>query len=103
MSSRESSLWFRIAGRHAAAMFAKLCGVDLRPHKFANWAVAQISIARMNGIVIRDDIGEVLAYQLLADSASADYLWNSLLDVMAEFGGGPVGLAGLLVLGEQRS
>jgi sarcosine oxidase subunit gamma len=100
---RESSLWFRVVGRHAAAMFAKLCGVDLRPHKFSNWAIAQTSIARMNGIVIRDDIGEVPAYHLLADSASADYLWNCLIDAMAEFGGGPVGLAGLLVLGEQRS
>ena len=68
--------------------------VNLRPHKFANWAVAQTSIVRMNGIVIRDDIGDASAYHLLADSASADYLWNCLLDAMTEFGGGPSVLPG---------
>ena len=31
----DTNCWFLISGRHAAAMFAKLCGVDLRPHKFA--------------------------------------------------------------------
>jgi len=30
----------------------------------------------------------------LADSASADYLWNCLLDAMTEFGGGPSVLPG---------
>jgi len=88
---RGTSFWFRLTGRHAATMFAKICGVDLRPHKFANHAVAQTSIARINGIVIRDDIGEVLGYHLLGDSASAEYLWRCLLDAMEEFGGGPIG------------
>jgi sarcosine oxidase subunit gamma len=41
----------------------------------------------------------VPVFHLLADSASADYLWEALLDAMAEFGGAPVGLAALRSLG----
>ena len=47
----------------------------------------------MNAVVIRDDRGGVLAYHLLGDSASAEYLWDCLNDAMAEFDGAPVGLA----------
>ena len=37
-------------------MFSKICGIDLRPEKFAMGAVAQTSIARLNGIVIHDNV-----------------------------------------------
>jgi sarcosine oxidase subunit gamma len=84
--------WLRVTGVHAPTMFAKICGVDLRPRKFANLAIAQTSVARLNGIVVRDDIGETVAFHLLADSASAEYLWDCLVDAMAEFDGRPAGL-----------
>jgi sarcosine oxidase, subunit gamma len=90
---RHSHFWFVVSGERAAAMFAKLCGVDLRPGKFANGRIAQTSLARMNAVVIRDDRGGTLAYHLLGDSASAEYLWDCLIDAMAEFDGAPVGLA----------
>lgn len=92
---RDSVCWFHVSGEKAAAMFAKLCGVDLKPASFAPHAVAQTSIARLNGIVIRDDLGQTPACHLLADSASAGYLWEVLGDAAAEFDGGPVGLDAL--------
>jgi sarcosine oxidase subunit gamma len=96
---RDSHAWFLVAGAEAAVLFAKLCGVDLRPGKFEDLAIAQTSVARLSAIVIRDDIGAQgdgqLAYHLLCDSASAAYLWDCLIDAMAEFDGGPVGLDAL--------
>ncbi len=92
---RETHAWFRLTGTAAPEMFAKLCAVDLRTQAFAPQRIAQTSIARLNGIVIRDDWGAVPAYHLLADSASAEYLWRALLDAMAEFDGAPVGLEAL--------
>lgn len=94
----DTNCWFLISGRHASEMLAKVCGVDLRPHKFADGAIAQTSVARLNAIVIRRDLGEVLAYDLLTDSASASYMWMCLLDAMAEFAGRPVGLAAARML-----
>ncbi len=92
---RDSHGWFLVSGGQSAAMFAKLCAVDLRPAKFPDLSIAQTSVARLSAIVIRDDRGDTLAYHLLADSASATYLWDCLIDAMAEFGGRPVGLAAL--------
>ena len=95
---RDTSFWFAVTGEKSAAMFAKICGVDLRPKSFANHAIAQTSVARTNCIVIRDDLGGVLAYHLLGDSASAGFVWSAVVDAMAEFGGALVGLDGLLKL-----
>jgi sarcosine oxidase subunit gamma len=88
----DANFEFLVGGRHAAEMFAKVCGVDLRPAAFAADAVAQTSVARLNAIVVRADVAAIPAYRLLGDSASAEYLWNSLLDAMAEYGGSIVGL-----------
>jgi len=88
----DTHCWFLAAGECAPDMLAKLCGVDLRPHKFAGGQVAQTSLARISCIVIRSDVGPARGYYLLADSASADYLWSCLEDAMAEFDGRAVGL-----------
>jgi len=91
----DTNCWFRIAGAEAPAMFTKICGIDLRLHKFSPGAIAQTSVAKLTAIVIRADLGRVPSFHLLTDSASAGFMWSSLLDAMAEFSGRPVGLAAL--------
>ena len=100
---RHSHFWFLVSGERAPAMFAKVCGVDLRPGKFADGRIAQTSLARMNAVVIRDDRGGCLAFHLLGDSASATYLWDCLVDAMAEFDAAPVGLAAVRGLADQTA
>jgi len=99
MPRADSHAWFALSGRAAPEMFAKICGIDLRLEKFEGGRIAQTSIAKMSGIILRQDQGATPLFHLLADSASADYLWDALLDAMAEFGGAPVGLAALRSLG----
>jgi sarcosine oxidase subunit gamma len=109
MPRDETHAWLAVTGEHAAAMFAKLCGVDLRPPAFPQGRVAQTSIARLNGVIVRDDRGGdrgddqggVPFFHLLADCAAAEYLWDCLLDAMAEFDGRPVGLTALRGLGAE--
>ena len=91
----ETHAWFLATGAQAPAMFAKLCAVDLRPQSFPNGEIAQTSLAKMTGTLVRDDLGDELAFHVLADSASTAYLWACLIDAMAEFDGGPVGLSAL--------
>jgi sarcosine oxidase subunit gamma len=88
---RESHCWFVVIGSDAAKMLAKLCGVDLSPSRFDVGQVAQTSVARLNAIVIRADLGGMLVFFVLADSASAEYLWDCLVDAMAEFEGAACG------------
>jgi sarcosine oxidase subunit gamma len=90
---RESHCWFVVIGSDAAKMFAKLS-----PSRFAIGQIAQTSVARLNAIVIRQDLGGLLAFSVLADSASAEYLWDCLLDAMAEFAGAVCGADAILEL-----
>ena len=91
----ETSCWLLLTGAHAPSMLAKVCAVDMKPHAFAPDAIAQTNVARLNVIVIRGDLGEVPAYDLITDIASAVYLWSALLDAMAEYEGAPIGLAAI--------
>jgi sarcosine oxidase subunit gamma len=84
---RDSHCWFVAVGEDAHKMFAKLCAVDLAPDRFADGQIAQTSVARLSAIVVRNDLKDALSFFLLADSASAEYLWDCLLDAMTEFGG----------------
>jgi sarcosine oxidase subunit gamma len=92
---QDSHFWFALTGDQASATLAKICGVDLRVARFADLSVAQTSVAHSNCVVIRADLGALPTFHLLGDSASADYMWDCLLDAMAEFDGRPVGLAAL--------
>ena len=94
----ETSCWLLLTGAHAPSMLAKVCAVDLRPQAFAPDAIAQTNVARLNVIVIRGDIGPVPAFDLITDIASAVYLWDALLDAMAEYDGAPIGRAAIRAL-----
>lgn len=72
-------------------MLAKLCAVDLAAHRFPVGKVAQTSVSGVTAIIIRHDVETSLALHVLADSASADYLWDCFLDAMDEFGGAVCG------------
>lgn len=98
MPRADSYCWFAITGECATEMLAKVCGVDLRVDKFDDGGVAQTSLARINATIVRNDLGATPAFYVLADSASADYLWPCLVDAMQEFQGGIVGLTALRVL-----
>ena len=90
----DSHCWFMLTGRHVPAMLAKLCGIDLRPDRFAPLRVAQTQAARLSVVILRDDTA-LPAWHLLTDSASADYAWGCLLDAMQEFAGKPAALTAL--------
>jgi len=100
MLRQEGFCWFALTGMRAAETMAKLCGVDMRPVKFADGEVAQTSVARLSAVVVRNDLRDVLAYHLYADSASAEYWWECLLDAAREFDGKPVGLDALRSLAD---
>lgn len=100
MPRAETHCWFALTGECVEEMLAKICGVDMRAHKFVDGSVAQTSLARINAVIVRNELGATGAFYILADSASADYLWPCLLDAMGEFDGRPVGLVALQTLAE---
>lgn len=95
---RDGHAWFLLIGRVAAPCLQKLVAVDLDPERFPDLSVAQTMAARLAAIVIRRDLGASPAFHLLADSASALYFWDVLVDAMREFNGAPAGLRALRAL-----
>ncbi|HIG66329.1 MAG TPA: sarcosine oxidase [Porticoccaceae bacterium] len=91
----DSHCWLAVTGNQAAEMFSKVCGVDLRSHKFALGNIAQTSVAKTNAIVIRQDLGQTLSYFILCDISATEFLWDCLLDAMQEYAGSPVGIRAL--------
>ena len=69
--------------------------MDLRPQHFENGQIAQTSLAKINAIILRSDIANLTNYAIFSDGSSVEYLWDSLLDAMAEHRGSPVGLEAL--------
>ena len=90
--------WFALIGDHASTTLAKVCGVDMRTHKFAECQIAQTSLARVNAIILRNDLATTPCFFILSDVSSTEYLWDALLDAMVEFHGSPVGIAALRTL-----
>ena len=94
----DSHCWLAVIGNQAAEMFSKVCGVDLRAHKFANNAVTQTSVAKVSAIIIRHDLGKTNCLYVLTDVSAAEFLWDCLLDAMLEYEGVPVGVASMRAL-----
>jgi sarcosine oxidase, subunit gamma len=84
---RDSHAWFVVTGADAPRMFAKLCAIDLAVDRFPDGSIAQTSVARLSAVVIRNDLAGAVAFSVLAESASAEYLWDCVIDAMAEFSG----------------
>jgi sarcosine oxidase subunit gamma len=93
---QDSHAWFMLTGHHLADIMAKVCGVDLRDDAFPIGSIAQTSVARVNAIVVSHQVNSTPVFSLLSDAASAEYLWEALLDAMQEFDGAVVGLSTLI-------
>jgi len=92
---QDSHAWFALTGAHLPETLAKVCGVDLREAAFPLGSIAQTSVARINVVMIHHEINGIPCSSILCDSAAAEYLWESLLDAMSEFGGEVIGTAAL--------
>ncbi len=94
----DSHCWFALTGEHAAATLAKVCGVDLRSHKFAEYSICQTSLAKVNAIILCINLAVTPCFFIFSDVSSTQYLWEAIMDAMAEFNGCCVGLEALRAL-----
>jgi len=79
---------FAVTGDYASDCFAKLCAVDLRDKHFDYLALAQTSVARSNGIIVRVHEDSSPHFLFLADLTASEYLWTSLMNAALEYDGG---------------
>jgi len=96
---QHSQIWFRLTGCNSVDMLAKLCAIDFRDSNFKMLQVAQTSVARLNAIILREDLGGSNAFHILADRGSAEYLWDCILDAGEEY---EIQVVGLKLLAELK-
>ncbi|WOE32446.1 MULTISPECIES: sarcosine oxidase [unclassified Acinetobacter] len=96
LARQDSHAWIQLTGHHIAQVMAKLCAVDLSADAFSVGQVVQTSIARINGIILNVSDLQTQKFNILCDRAAALYLWQVLLDAIAEFGGKAAGVDALL-------
>ena len=86
----------RLVGGDAAALLELVCNLDWSDRMTPNGAVVSASVAKVTCDIIRQDVpaaggngeggGAVRSYRLACDRSFAQYLFDVLLDVGAEFG-----------------
>lgn len=96
MPRQDSHACFCVSGINAPEMFATLCAVDLRVHKFSNYMIAQTSLARIGAIIIRADLGTLNNYFVLVENVAAEYCWDCLQDAMLALSGHVIGASTLV-------
>jgi sarcosine oxidase subunit alpha len=80
-----------VAGPHSRELLGKLCAQPLSPRDFPNHRVAQSSLVMVHTIIVRNDLGNLTAFELYVERPYAEYVWTSLMDAGHEFGIIPFG------------
>ena len=83
----------QLVGPHSRDLLGKLTALDLSPPQFGDLACTQGSVANVHAIVIRADVGGMLAYEVYCGREFGEYLWDALRDAGQEFGAVPFGVA----------
>ncbi|MDZ4142013.1 MAG: sarcosine oxidase subunit gamma [Methylotenera sp.] len=84
---------FILSGSEVLNLFSELCSLDLREKSFSAKDVIMTQVAGISAIVIRQTIGSEQVYRVWCDGTYATYMWEVLLEIAVELGGGAVGIA----------
>ena len=91
----------RVIGPHSRELLSKVCGLDFRPSAFPNETAKQSNLAKTTQLIIRCDIGELLAFSIIGVQSLAPYVWDTMMEAGREFGVAPIGRAALAVLADK--
>ena len=84
---------FIVSGSEVLNLFSELCSLDLREKSLASKDVIMTQVAGISATVIRQTLNGETIYRIWCDGTYGAYMWEVLLEIAAELGGGAVGLA----------
>lgn len=89
-----------LAGPRSGDVMSKLSSLNMSDAALLNRSSAQTALAHVHAIVLRQDLGPVLAYRLLVGREVGEYVWEAAMHAGHEFGIVPFGLTALTMLSE---
>lgn len=84
---------FILSGSEVLNMLSELCALDLREKALGSEEVIMTQIAGISAIVLRQDLNGEQVYRIWCDGTYGPYLWDVMVEIAVELGGGAVGLA----------
>ncbi len=84
---------FIVSGAEALNLLSELCSLDLRDSALAADAVVMTQVAGISATLLRQQLDGQQVYRIWCDGTYGPYMWEMLLEVAKELGGGAVGLS----------
>ena len=84
-----------LSGRDAGDLLAQVCSVNFAAIDVDAGELAMTSMAGVSVLVIAQRAREGPIYRIWCDPSYGPYLYRTLLGIVEELGGGPIGMAGL--------
>lgn len=82
-----------LSGSHVQELFSEICAIDLRDQALPPNGVVMTQMAGISVTVLRQKFNGEDVYRLWCDGTYGPYLWETLLEIAEEVGGGAVGLS----------
>jgi sarcosine oxidase subunit gamma len=83
---------FIVSGFEALNLFSELCSLDLREKSLAAKDLIMTQMAGISATLIRQTLNGEPVYRIWCDGTYGPYMWEVLLEIATELGGGAVGL-----------
>jgi sarcosine oxidase, subunit gamma len=83
---------FIVSGNQSLNLFSELCSLDLREKSFGAKELLMTQVAGISATVIRQTLNSETIYRVWCDGTYGAYMWDVLMEVADELGGGAVGL-----------
>jgi len=84
---------FIVSGSEALNLFSELCSLDLREKSLAAKDLIMTQVAGISATIIRQTLNGEPVYRVWCDGTYGPYMWEVLIEIATELGGGAVGLA----------
>lgn len=84
---------FILSGTEVLDLLSELCMLDLRDSSFPANAVLMTQVAGISATLLRQPLNGHQVYRMWCDGTYGPYMWDMLLEIAKELGGGAVGLS----------
>ena len=88
-----AEIW--LVGPKSPELLSRLCGLDFRPHRFANQTARYSSVAKTRQLILRVDLEKIPAFALIGGRSLGAYLWETISRAGQDLNIAPIGLGAL--------
>lgn len=82
---------FIVSGKLTSALFSEVCEIDLDGSALEDNHLVMTVIAGVSVTMLKQEVNGQSVYRIWCDGTFGSYLWKTLLTIIEEQGGGPVG------------